>query len=160
MVQVELLAQTLVQAVCRTRQQGALAVANARARRIAAYIPDGLLLLSIKGNVSWVSPSFCAMSGLAERRILNRMASSFFHPSHRQALEEQMARAVRRVTTPRSPCNCKVESGDWRWADVCAASGRRARLRRAQRGRHERPRRSTSVTSGSSTWSARPTSIP
>jgi diguanylate cyclase (GGDEF)-like protein/PAS domain S-box-containing protein len=116
-VQVELLAQTLVQAVCRTRQQGALAVANARARRIAAYIPDGLLLLSIKGNVSWVSPSFCAMSGLAERRILNRMASSFFHPSHRQALEEQMARAVRshhaEITV-----QLQSESGDWRWADV------------------------------------------
>jgi GAF domain-containing protein len=74
-VQVELLAQSLVQAVGRTRQLGALAVANARARRIAEYIPDGLLLLSTKGAVSWVSPSFCAMSGLAANRILDRAAS-------------------------------------------------------------------------------------
>ena len=116
-VQVELLAQTLVQAVCRTRQQSALAVANARARRIAAYIPDGLLLLSIKGTVSWVSPSFCEMTGLAANRILNRAASSFFHPSHRQAIEEQMARAVRSHDAEIT-AQFQSESGDWRWADV------------------------------------------
>jgi diguanylate cyclase (GGDEF)-like protein/PAS domain S-box-containing protein len=116
-VQVELLAQTLVQAVCRTRQQGALAVANARARRIAEYIPDGLLLLSIKGAVSWVSPSFCEMSGLAANRILNRAASSFFHPSHRQPLEEQMARAVRSHDA-HITAQFQSETGDWRWADV------------------------------------------
>jgi diguanylate cyclase (GGDEF)-like protein/PAS domain S-box-containing protein len=116
-VQVELLAQTLVQAVCRTRQQSALAVANARARRIAAYIPDGLLLLSIKGTVSWVSPSFCEMTGLAQNRILNRAASSFFHPSHRQAIEEQMARAVRSHDA-QITAQFQSESTDWRWADV------------------------------------------
>jgi diguanylate cyclase (GGDEF)-like protein/PAS domain S-box-containing protein len=114
---VELLAQTLVQAVCRTRQQGALAVANARARRIAEYIPDGLLLLSIKGSVSWVSPSFCTMTGMATNRILNRAASSFFHPSHRQALEEQMARAVRRHDAEIT-VQFQSESGEWHWADV------------------------------------------
>jgi diguanylate cyclase (GGDEF)-like protein/PAS domain S-box-containing protein len=116
-VQVELLAQTLVQAVCRTRQQGALAVANARARRIAAYIPDGLLLLSTQGAVSWVSPSFCEMSGLATNRILNRAASSFFHPSHRQAIEEQMARAVRSHDA-QITAQFQDGSGEWRWADV------------------------------------------
>jgi len=116
-VQVELLAQTLLQAVCRTRQQGALALATARARRIAEYIPDGLLLVSVAGTVSWVSPSFCEMSGLAAHRILDRPASSFFHPSHRQAVEEQMARTVRshhaHITV-----QIQSESGDWRWADV------------------------------------------
>ena len=116
-VQVELLAQTLVQAVCRTRQQGALAVANARARRIAEYIPDGLLLVSIKGAVTWVSPSFCEMSGLAVNRIVNRAASSFFHPSHRQPLEEQMARAVRSHDA-HITVQFQSQSGDWRWADV------------------------------------------
>ena len=116
-VQVELLAQTLVQAVCRTRQQSALAVANARARRIAEYIPDGLLLLGIKGNVSWVSPSFCGMTGLAANRILNRAASSFFHPSHRQALEEQMARAVRSHDAEIT-VQFQSDSGEWHWADV------------------------------------------
>jgi diguanylate cyclase (GGDEF)-like protein/PAS domain S-box-containing protein len=116
-VQIELLAQTLVQAVCRTRQQGALAVANARARRIAEYIPDGLLLLSVKGSVSWVSPSFCTMTGMATNRILNRAASSFFHPSHRQALEEQMARAVRRHDAEIT-VQFQSESGEWHWADV------------------------------------------
>jgi len=116
-VQVELLAQTLVQAVCRTRQHSALAVANARARRIAEYIPDGLLLLSVKGDVSWVSPSFCEMSGLTTNRIVHRAASSFFHPSHRQALEEQMARAVRRHDAEIT-VQFQSKTGDWHWADV------------------------------------------
>jgi diguanylate cyclase (GGDEF)-like protein/PAS domain S-box-containing protein len=116
-VQVELLAQTLVQAVCRTRQQAALAVAHARARRIADYVPDGLLLLSVKGSVSWVSPSFCEMSGLATDRILHRTASSFFHPSHRQALEDQMARSVRRQDA-QITVQCISDAGEWRWADV------------------------------------------
>jgi diguanylate cyclase (GGDEF)-like protein/PAS domain S-box-containing protein len=116
-VQVELLAQSLVQAVGRTRQLGALAVADATARRIAEYIPDGLLLLSTKGAVSWVSPSFCAMSGLAANRILDRAASSFFHPSHRQAIEEQVARAVRRHDA-QFTAQFQSESADWRWADV------------------------------------------
>ncbi|HVC70998.1 MAG TPA: diguanylate cyclase [Acidimicrobiales bacterium] len=119
-VQIELLAQTLVQAVSRTRQQGALAIANARARRIAKYIPDGLLLLSVKGNVTWVSPSFCEMSGLAANRILHQSASTFFHPSHRQAFEEQMARAARRHDA-QITVQFQSESGDWRWADVALA---------------------------------------
>jgi len=118
--QIELLAQTLVQAVSRTRQQGALAVANARTRRIARYIPDGLLLLSTKGGVSWVSPSFCAMTGLPANRILHQSASSFFHPSHRQAFDEQLARAVRRHDA-QITVQFQSETGDWRWADVALA---------------------------------------
>jgi diguanylate cyclase (GGDEF)-like protein/PAS domain S-box-containing protein len=116
-LQVELLAQTLVQTVCRTRQQGALVRADARARRIAEYIPDGLLLLSVKGAVAWVSPSFCEMSGLGASRILNRAASSFFHPSHRQAIDDQLARAVRSHDA-HITAQLQSETGDWRWADV------------------------------------------
>jgi len=116
-VQVELLAQTLVQAVCRTRQHGALARTEARARRIAEYIPDGLLLLSVKGAVAWVSPSFCEMSGLGASRILNRAASSFFHPAHRQPFEDQLARALRSHDA-QITAQFQSETGDWRWADV------------------------------------------
>ncbi len=116
-VQVELLAQTLVQAVCRTRQQGALARAEARSRRIAEYIPDGLLLLNVKGAVTWVSPSFCEMSGLAASRVLNRAASSFFHPAHRQAVEDHLARAVR-SRDAHVTAQLQSETADWRWADV------------------------------------------
>jgi len=115
--QVEFLAQTLVQAACRTRQQRALAVANARASRIAAYIPDGLLLVSLKGNVAWVSPSFCSMSGLAAGQILNQPALSFFHPSGHQALEDEMARAL---VGHDAQISVQFQSGpeEWRWADV------------------------------------------
>jgi diguanylate cyclase (GGDEF)-like protein/PAS domain S-box-containing protein len=119
-VQIELLAQTLVQAASRTRQQGALALADARARRIAPYIPDGLLLLTTTGSISWVSPSFCAMSGLPAHRILQQPASSFFHPSHRQAFDEQVARAVRRHDA-QITVQFQSQTGDWRWAEVALA---------------------------------------
>ncbi len=116
-VRVDLLAQTLVQAVCRMREQRALALADSRARRIAEYIPDGLLLLSVTGAVRWVSPSFCEMSGLGVSRILNRAASSFFHPSHRQPIDDQLARAVRSHDA-RLTAQLQSETGDWRWAEV------------------------------------------
>ena len=116
-VQVEAVAQTLVHAVYRIRHHRALAVADARTRRIAGYIPDGLLLVSVAGAVSWVSPSFCTMSGLEPPRILHRPASCFFHPSHRQAVEEQMARALRSSDADVT-VQFQSESGDWRWAEV------------------------------------------
>jgi len=115
--QLELLAQAFVQAVHRTRQEGALALADARARRIAAYIPDGLLLLGLDGAVCWVSPSFCEMTGLPPGRILRRAGSSFFHPSHRQVLEDQMARTVDHVDG-HVTVQLQGSSGDWRWAEV------------------------------------------
>jgi diguanylate cyclase (GGDEF)-like protein/PAS domain S-box-containing protein len=116
-VQVELLAQTFVQAISRTRHRAALAVAHARARRIAGYIPDGLLLLGVDGTVSWVSPSFCEMSGVAAPGIVGRPVSCFFHPAHRSSLEEQMARAVDQQYADIT-AQFQSSAGDWRWADV------------------------------------------
>jgi diguanylate cyclase (GGDEF)-like protein/PAS domain S-box-containing protein len=116
-VQLELLAQTFVETVSRTRERRALAVANAQIKRIADHIPDGLLLLNPTGAVAWVSPSFCEMSGLSVGRIMNRAASSFFHPSHRQAIDEQVARAVRSHDA-RITAQFQSHTGDWRWADV------------------------------------------
>ncbi len=119
-IQVELLAQAFVQAVNRTRERGALAVANARARRIAEHISDGLLLLHTTGNVTWVSPSFCEMSGLRSNQIVDQVATSFFNPSQRQPLEECLRLAVcghdSSITV-----QFRDHTGTWRWADIAVS---------------------------------------
>jgi diguanylate cyclase (GGDEF)-like protein/PAS domain S-box-containing protein len=119
-VQIEHVARAFVQAVSRTRRQGQAAAADARVRRIAGYVSDGLLLLSTAGDVSWVSPSFCAMTGLPADQVRHRSASSFVHPSHRRALEEQVARAVRSHDA-QITVQFQSASGDWRWSDVALA---------------------------------------
>jgi diguanylate cyclase (GGDEF)-like protein/PAS domain S-box-containing protein len=115
--QVELLAQLLVQAVTRTRQRGALAAANVRARRIAEYIPDGLLLLDTEGVVSWVSPSFVRMSGVAADSIVGRPANTLFHPSDHTALHEHLAGVA---IDHESVLSAQMlgSARDWRWADL------------------------------------------
>ena len=115
--QVEVLAQLLLQAVTRTRERGALAAADVRARRIAEYIPDGLLLLDTDGRASWVSPSFLRMSGVDAEHVIGAHADTLFHPSHQHALHEQLAAAA---------CNnesvltalMRAPGPDWRWADL------------------------------------------
>ena len=61
--QMKLLSELLVRAVIRTRDRGALALADARARRISEFIPDGLLLTATDGTINWTSPSFSRLSG-------------------------------------------------------------------------------------------------
>jgi diguanylate cyclase (GGDEF)-like protein/PAS domain S-box-containing protein len=115
--QVEVLAQLLLQAVTRMRERGALAAADVRARRIAEYIPDGLLLLDTDGRASWVSPSFLRMSGVDAEHVVGAHADTLFHPSHQRALHEQLAAAA---------CNnesvltalMRAPGPDWRWADL------------------------------------------
>jgi diguanylate cyclase (GGDEF)-like protein/PAS domain S-box-containing protein len=115
--QVEVLAQLLVQAVTRFRQRGALAAADIRARRISEYIPDGLLLLDTDGLVSWASPSFVRMSGIAAERIVGNHLGTLFHSSHQHELGRQFAAVAlgheRTMTAP-----LRVPGPDWRWADL------------------------------------------
>jgi diguanylate cyclase (GGDEF)-like protein/PAS domain S-box-containing protein len=113
----EVVAQLLVQAVTRTQERGALALANARVRRIAQYIPDGLLLLDTAGIVTWASPSFVRMSGIAEAGLVGHHADRVFHPSHHSELDDQM----RAVAVQHESCmsaQMRDRSGSWRWADL------------------------------------------
>jgi diguanylate cyclase (GGDEF)-like protein/PAS domain S-box-containing protein len=115
--QVDVLAQLVVQAVTRTRERGSLAAADVRARRIAEYIPDGLLLLDTVGRVSWASPSFLRMSGVAAPNIIGSRATSLFHPSHQHALNEQFA-AVETERERGLSALMRVPGPDWRWTDL------------------------------------------
>jgi diguanylate cyclase (GGDEF)-like protein/PAS domain S-box-containing protein len=115
--QLEIVAQLLVQAVTRTQERGALALANARARRIAEYIPDGLLLLDTGGVITWVSPSFVRMSGASEGDLVGQCAETLFHSSHQAPLNDK----IRAVAIHHESClNAQMRdpNGNWRWADL------------------------------------------
>jgi diguanylate cyclase (GGDEF)-like protein/PAS domain S-box-containing protein len=113
--QVELVAQLFAQAVRRVRERGALAAADARARRIAEYIPDGLLLLDLDGRLRWASPSFLRSTGLAIDAITDRFAVDFVHP-------DDQATVVQAFTTDRSRgsgVEVRLPAGDgWRWVSA------------------------------------------
>jgi diguanylate cyclase (GGDEF)-like protein/PAS domain S-box-containing protein len=115
--EIETLAELIVRMLGRTQQRQALAMANARARRIAAHLPDGLLMLSTDGLVVWVSPSFEAMSGVAAQDLEHRRFVDLVSPPDRNALVDQLgalgvgadASLAVRIADP---------AGHWRWADL------------------------------------------
>jgi len=115
--QLEVVAQLLVQAVTRTQERGALALANARARRIAEYIPDGLLLLDTSGVITWTSPSFQHMSGIDESQLVGRHVDRVFHPSHHSALDDHL-RAVAVRNESGMTAQMRDADGNWRWSDL------------------------------------------
>lgn len=111
----DLVAQLLVQAVRRTRDRGALAAIDARARRIAEYIPDGLLLLDRSGAINWASPSFIRTTGRSERELSGRPMADLVHDDDRVALAE----AVDTGPFGGAGLVVRVAAIDgWRWTDV------------------------------------------
>lgn len=113
--QVELVAQLFAQAVRRVRERGALAAANARARRIAEYIPDGLLLLDLDGRLQWASPSFLRSTRLEMEDITDHFAVEFVHPDDRKTVVEAFTtdRGRGSGVEVRLPA-----SNGWRWASA------------------------------------------
>jgi diguanylate cyclase (GGDEF)-like protein/PAS domain S-box-containing protein len=113
--QLEMLAGLLVQAVQRTRERGALAAADARARRIAEYIPDGLVLLDPGGTINWVSPSFARATGVPSSDIVGRPFSDLLHPDDLAVV----AAAVQDDAKGGSGVQVRLQSPDgWRWTDA------------------------------------------
>lgn len=113
--QVEMVAQLVVQAISRTWARGELAAADARARRIAEHIPDGLLLLDPSGTISWVSPSFVRASGMAAGELIGRPVHEVAHPGDQAALAEAIAASP----DSGSGTSTRVRAGDgWRWTDL------------------------------------------
>jgi diguanylate cyclase (GGDEF)-like protein/PAS domain S-box-containing protein len=113
--QVEVLAQLLVPAVARTRDRGALAVAAARARRIADFIPDGLLMLTPAGAINWVSPSFTRSSGRTLNDLEAQPAAELAHPDDRDELTWGLARSSEEAAS--LTVRLRV-AGEWRWSEL------------------------------------------
>jgi diguanylate cyclase (GGDEF)-like protein/PAS domain S-box-containing protein len=118
--QVQLLAELLVRAVIRTRDRGALALADARARRIAEFIPDGLVLAATDGTINWVSPSLARMTDVTARSLEGRQVIQIAHPDDRMALQAALDQSVIEPTNVSMRIHRRI---DWRW---CVASLRLA----------------------------------
>lgn len=113
--QMKLLAALLVRAVIRTRDRGALALADARARRIAEFIHEGLVLVTTDGTVEWVSPSFVRMTSATAKYHLGRPVLEIAHPADRESFAEAFRRSAVEPTTTVVRVQRHEE---WRWCDV------------------------------------------
>ncbi len=115
--QVEMLGQMLVHAVSRTRDRAVLAMATARARRIAEFLPDGLLLLSLRAAIDWASPSFARTVGRTAGSLVGRPLVDLVHPDDREALTTAIE--VTLAGEPGTMTARVLGDGDlWRWADL------------------------------------------
>jgi diguanylate cyclase (GGDEF)-like protein/PAS domain S-box-containing protein len=113
--QMKLLSELLVRAVIRTRDRGALALADARARRISEFIPEGLLLVATDGTIEWASPSFGRMSGTTTRDLEGRPVGDIAHPEERESFLAAVRQSLHQPTTTSLRI---ARYSDWRWCDV------------------------------------------
>ncbi len=115
--QMEAFGELVVRMLDRNRERQALAAANLRARRIAAHLPDGLVMLSTEGLINWASPSFEAMSSLSAEELEHRQFLELIAPSDRERLTKQLALVA---AGPDASIAVRLANpaGDWRWADL------------------------------------------
>lgn len=121
--EVEAFAELIVRMVGRSQQRQALAMANARARRIAQHLPDGLLMLSTEGIIGWVSPSFEAMVGATAEQLERRPFADLVSPVDRETFLDRLAALVVGADASLA-VRIADPAGHWRWADLslCIAS--------------------------------------
>lgn len=113
--QIEIMGALVGQAVQRTRDRGQLAAANARARRIAEHLPDGLVLVDPRGDVTWVSPAFERTSGRSAAELVGHGALDLVHPDDQQRLAAAMYQQPERG----DGISVRVQSmSEWRWTDL------------------------------------------
>ncbi len=116
--QLRFLSEQLVRGVSRTLEHGELAVADARARRIAEFIPDGLALLDLDGVIGWASPSLARMTGrpaTGPGGLAGTPAVELVPAADRAALAESLAAATA------EPARCIVPlltAEGPRWAEL------------------------------------------
>jgi diguanylate cyclase (GGDEF)-like protein/PAS domain S-box-containing protein len=95
----------------------AIAAAQARTRRVADFIPDGLVLTTPAGSVTWVSPAFERMTGLDANAAVGVSLVLAFHPDDRLLVERCIA-AVRTGRDGVFSSRLRDPLGAWRWCDV------------------------------------------
>lgn len=113
--QMKMLSELLVRAVIRNRDRGALALADARARRISEFVPAGLVLTDVKGFVNWVTPSFERMAGASARDLIGRHLLDLAHPDDHDSLSGALQGSARETVTATARL---LLAGEWRWCDL------------------------------------------
>jgi diguanylate cyclase (GGDEF)-like protein/PAS domain S-box-containing protein len=108
----ELAAELLVRTVIRTRERGTVAAANARARRIAEHLPDGLLLLDPGGSITFASPAVARATGVDADDLVAMPFAELVHPDDRHAVESIVEREGSGL-----PVRMRVD-GAWQWSEL------------------------------------------
>jgi diguanylate cyclase (GGDEF)-like protein/PAS domain S-box-containing protein len=115
--QIELLAQALVNAVVRHRDRGSLAVAIARSRRIAEFLPDGLLLLHRSGDIGWASPLLATMVGVDAEALCDQPVSVLVHADDQKAFQVALEMTTL-AASETMRLRIQGPQSAWRWADL------------------------------------------
>jgi len=115
--EVEPFAELVVRMLGRTHERQLLAAATARARRIAAYLPDGLAMLSPDGVIGWASPSLCEMTGRPAAALEQGAFADLVSPADRARFGALLV-AVGLGGDARGTFRIVGPSGEWRWCDL------------------------------------------
>lgn len=110
--QVDLFTELLVKAVVRIQQRGRLAAANARARRIAEFLPDGLILVDRSGVVTFASASFARAAGVPVDGLNGMGLGELLHPADRDV--ETLIVATSPTEGSGRIARIRIAAG-WRW---------------------------------------------
>ncbi len=109
--QLELVATVLVSTVARTRQRGALELANARARSVARFVPSPLVVFDRSSRVTWLSPSFTSTTGRPATEVLGRHLRDLFIPEDANALATV-------ATSGLFTARLRYADGTWRYHEL------------------------------------------
>jgi len=115
--EVEPIAELVVRMLGRTHERQLLAAANARARRIAAYLPDGLALVSPEGVIGWASPTLCAMTGRQAADLEQVHFADLLSPADRARFSALLA-GLGRDADAQGAFRLASPGGQWRWCDL------------------------------------------
>ncbi len=111
-------ANLLLRAVTRIRDRTALDAADARARRIAAFVPDGLVVTDPQGVVTWASPSMAAVAGWTPDRLVARNLADLVHPADTIEYVEASSRLFGRDQPGTATVRIQTATGTYRWFEL------------------------------------------
>jgi diguanylate cyclase (GGDEF)-like protein/PAS domain S-box-containing protein len=111
-------ANLLLRAVTRIGYRAALDLADARARRIAAFVPDGLLVTDPHGAITWASPSMAAVTGWEPDRLASRNLTDLVHRDDTIEYVETSSRLFGQAEPGTVTVRMQTGAGTHRWFEL------------------------------------------
>jgi diguanylate cyclase (GGDEF)-like protein/PAS domain S-box-containing protein len=111
-------AHLLLRAVTRIRYRAALDLADARARRIAAFVPDGLVVTDQQGVVTWASPSMASVTGWEPDRLVFRALTDLVHRDEAIEYVDASSRLFGQDQPGTVTVRMQTATGTYRWFEL------------------------------------------